>query len=131
MVPTALDVAELVAQNRRPVAVVDPRWVVPLSPALVELAASFAHVVVIEDNLEVGGVGSAVRSALAGPVGPGGGPGPRVQTYGIPRRFIDHGSRAQVLEEIGLTADRIGARVNQVLSGTEAPELRFARPTAG
>jgi 1-deoxy-D-xylulose-5-phosphate synthase len=29
--------------------------------------------------------------------------------FGIPKRFLDHASRGQVLEEIGLTADPIAS----------------------
>jgi 1-deoxy-D-xylulose-5-phosphate synthase len=30
-----------------------------------------------------------------------------VHTYGIPKRFLDHASRLQILEELGLTADQL------------------------
>jgi 1-deoxy-D-xylulose-5-phosphate synthase len=32
-----------------------------------------------------------------------------VHAYGIPKRFLDHASRGQILEDIGLTADRLVA----------------------
>ena len=37
----------------------------------------------------------------------GAGLGVRVRSYGIPRRFLDHATRAQVLDEVGLTPDPI------------------------
>ena len=110
MSATALSVAEkLTAQGRR-VRVVDPRWCLPVSDDLVRLARYAAAVSVIEDNLVVGGVGSQIGLALhdAGVVAP-------VHLYGIPKRFLAHASRGEVLEEIGLTpdaiADRLGAQL--------------------
>ena len=73
----------------------------PVSPALVELARSAGAVAVVEDNLVNGGIGSAVTFALreAGSV--------PVHTFGIPKRFLAHASRPQLLEELGLTADTV------------------------
>ena len=81
---------------------VDPRWVLPVSDDLVDLARSAPAVAVVEDNLVSGGVGAAVSLALreaqvATPV----------HQYGIPKRFLDHASRSQVLDEVGLTADAV------------------------
>jgi 1-deoxy-D-xylulose-5-phosphate synthase len=56
----------------------------------------------VEDILVSGGVDEAVTLALreAGVDVP-------VHTYGIPKRFLDHASRLQILEELGLTADQL------------------------
>ncbi|MGO4598743.1 1-deoxy-D-xylulose-5-phosphate synthase [Terrabacter sp. 2RAF25] len=100
----AIEAGEKVAAHGRDVRVVDPRWVVPVSDDLVELARHAGAVAVIEDNLVSGGVGSAVTLALraAGLDVP-------VHTYGIPKQFLDHASRGQILEELGLTADQVVA----------------------
>ena len=76
----------------------------PVSDDVVELARHAGAVAVVEDNLVSGGVGSAVTLALrqAGVDVP-------VHTYGIPKLFLDHASRGQILEEIGLTADQVVA----------------------
>ncbi len=64
MAATALTVAEkLEAQGLR-ARVVDPRWSLPVSPDLVEAARAAAAVAVIEDSLEIGGVGTHVAAAL-------------------------------------------------------------------
>ena len=110
MSATAMSVAEkLTAQGRR-VRVVDPRWCLPVSDDLVRLARDAAAVSVIEDNLVVGGVGSQIGLALhdAGVVAP-------VHLYGIPKRFLAHASRGEVLEEIGLTPDAIADRLGEQL----------------
>jgi 1-deoxy-D-xylulose-5-phosphate synthase len=100
----AIEAGEKVAAHGRDVRVVDPRWVLPVSDDLVGLARHARAVAVIEDNLVSGGVGSAVTLALraAGLDVP-------VHTYGIPKQFLDHASRGQILEELGLTADQVVA----------------------
>ena len=111
MAATALTVAEkLEAQGLR-ARVVDPRWSLPVSPDLVEAARAAAAVAVIEDSLEVGGVGTHVAAALteAGVDVP-------VHRHGIPTEFIHHASRGQVLEQIGLTPEAIAASLLQAMA---------------
>lgn len=106
MAATALTVAEkLEAQGLR-VRVVDPRWSLPVSPDLVEAARAARAVAVIEDNLEVGGVGTHIAAALtdAGLAVP-------VHQHGIPTEFIDHASRGQILERLGLTPESIAGEL--------------------
>ena len=48
-------------------------------------------------------------------------------TFGIPQRFLAHGSRDEVLDEIGLTAAQVSLRVlGEVLSA--APDQEAVRP---
>ena len=50
-------------------------------------------------------------------------------TFGIPQQFLVHGSREEVLEEIGLTAARASLEVlGAVLSGTPVEEESADRP---
>ncbi len=104
MVPTALTVAEKLAADGRRVRVVDPRWVIPVSPDLIAMAREAQRVAVIEDGLVTGGIGSQVETALRAA-----GIGIPVHAFGIPREFIDHASRGQVLDSIDLTPDAIAA----------------------
>ncbi|HEY3535140.1 MAG TPA: 1-deoxy-D-xylulose-5-phosphate synthase [Pedococcus sp.] len=102
----AVDVAaKLEAQGHR-VTAADPRWVLPVSPDLVELARTAGAVAVVEDNLVTSGIGMAVTHALrqAGIEVP-------VHLHGIPKRFLDHASRGQVLEGVGLTADAVATEL--------------------
>ncbi|MDQ2756646.1 MAG: 1-deoxy-D-xylulose-5-phosphate synthase [Actinomycetota bacterium] len=102
MATTAMSVAEKLTAQGHSVRVVDPRWCLPVSPDLVDLARGANAVAVLEDNLVIGGVGSQVAYAVqqAGLSVP-------VHQHGIPKRFLDHASRGEVLEEIGLTPDAI------------------------
>ncbi len=111
MVPTAITVAEkLTAQGLR-VRVIDPVWALPVSDDLLSLAGKAGSVAVLEDNVSPGGIGSQVRYAM-------GTAGIRaaVHEFGIPRRFLAHASRGQVLEEIGLAPDPIATRLEALLT---------------
>ncbi|NNM45164.1 1-deoxy-D-xylulose-5-phosphate synthase [Knoellia koreensis] len=106
----AVDVAAKLEAQGHSVTAVDPRWVLPVSDDLVELTRSAGAVAVVEDNLESGGIGAAVTLALrqAGIDVP-------VHVHGIPKRFLDHASRGEVLEEIGLTADAVATSLESRL----------------
>jgi 1-deoxy-D-xylulose-5-phosphate synthase len=111
MAALALDVAERLAAQGVGVTVVDPRWVLPVDPALTPLAARHRLVVVVEDNGRAGGVGSAVEQHLgdAGVHTP-------VRGFGIPQAFLDHGRRAEVLERVGLTAQEVSRQVIETVA---------------
>ena len=64
MAATAVDVADRLAAQGIGVTVVDPRWVKPVDPALVELAREHRLVVSVEDNGVVGGCGAVLLQAL-------------------------------------------------------------------
>jgi 1-deoxy-D-xylulose-5-phosphate synthase len=116
LAPVGLDVADRLTAQGIGVTVVDPRWVVPVADTLLELAAEHRRVVVVEDNLRDGGVASAIAERL----GAAGTPTP-VHAFGVPPRFIDHATRAQVLEEIGLTAQDVSRQVVEIVAGQDAP----------
>ena len=84
--------------------VVDPRWLLPISADLRRIAPDFDWVVTLEDGLVEGGFGSQLRDSLtaAGCFVP-------VLSYGIPKRFLEHASRAEILAELGLTPDSLVA----------------------
>jgi 1-deoxy-D-xylulose-5-phosphate synthase len=126
MVPVGLEVADRLAAQGIGVTVVDPRWVVPVADVLVDLAAEFREVVVVEDNLRDAGVASAIAERLeqSGVRTP-------LHGYGIPRRFIDHGKRGKVLEELGLTAMEISRQVVEIVAGLDADGDRAEVGLAG
>ena len=76
-----------------------PVWVTPLPPALVELAGRIGRVVTVEDNVVANGVGAALLVACAEA-----GTMVRSARLGIPAEFLAQGSRAAVLDRLGLTA---------------------------
>jgi 1-deoxy-D-xylulose-5-phosphate synthase len=126
MARIALEVASRVGDQGIGVTVVDPRWVTPVPPELVELARDHRLVVTVEDNGRTGGVGSTVSQALrdADVDVP-------ARDIGIPRRFLAHGTRAEVHTEIGLTAQEVARRVVEAVARLEPaldPSERTPRP---
>jgi 1-deoxy-D-xylulose-5-phosphate synthase len=88
------------------VTVIDPRWVLPVSDVVAELALTHKLVVTMEDNGVNGGVGSAVSAALR-----------RAEIdvpcrdVGLPQQFFDHGSRSEVLADAGLTEQDVARQI--------------------
>ncbi len=99
---TAVAVGEALAAQGLSVTVVDPRWPVPMPQAVLDGAAHHDLVVTIEDGLVTSGVGAGLREQLAeqGITVP-------VLARGIPHRFLEHASRAELIEEFGLRAQDI------------------------
>ncbi|HEY6798111.1 MAG TPA: 1-deoxy-D-xylulose-5-phosphate synthase [Kineosporiaceae bacterium] len=122
MVGLGLDVADRLVAQGIGVTLVDPRWVIPVDDALLDLARSHRRVVVVEDNLVEGGIASAVAERLAVL----GVPTP-VTGFGVPRRFIDHASRSEVLEDLGLTAQEVSRHVVEAVA-VQAEALDRATP---
>ncbi len=78
----------------------DMRFVKPLDTALIrELASTHRYLVTLEENVVMGGAGSAVAEVLAeqGLVRP-------ILHLGLPDRFVEHGDHALLLTRCGLDA---------------------------
>ncbi|MEV6210021.1 1-deoxy-D-xylulose-5-phosphate synthase [Kitasatospora sp. NPDC051914] len=105
MAPACLDAAALLLAEGFTATVVDPRWVKPVDPALVDLAAAHRLVVTVEDNGRAGGVGAAIAQALRD-----GGVDTPLRDLGIPQEFLAHAGRGEILEEIGLTGTGVAAQ---------------------
>jgi 1-deoxy-D-xylulose-5-phosphate synthase len=112
MVATCLDVAARLADEGVGSTVVDPRWVQPVDPALIGLASGHRFVVTVEDSGRVGGVGAAISQLLsdAGVHLP-------LRTYVIPPGFLHHGTRAEILADVGLTPQDIARQVVEFVAG--------------
>ncbi|PRZ41082.1 1-deoxy-D-xylulose-5-phosphate synthase [Antricoccus suffuscus] len=108
MVAPATEAADALAGAGVDCTVVDPRWVLPVNPAIVELAARHKLVVSVEEGMRAGGVGARVAQALADAA-----MATPVTVLGLPAEFIPHGERAQLLRRYGLDS---GGLVRAVLS---------------
>ena len=102
MAATGVAVGQRLADQGIGVTVVDPVWALPVNPALLRLAADHERVISIEDNGIVGGCGArlAQELRLADISTP-------VREFGIAQEFLEHGSRSELLEELGLTPQQI------------------------
>jgi 1-deoxy-D-xylulose-5-phosphate synthase len=93
------------------VGLVNARWVKPLDLRILEWAAESARVVTLEDNVVMGGFGTAVLEAFAeaGIVKP-------VTCIGVPDHFLPFGSAADVAQSVGLDPDSVVSRVLALLA---------------
>lgn len=109
---TALGAARVLGAKGLSATVIDPLWSLPIAEPLLRTAAGHGLVVTIEDNLVVGGIGSRLELAMdsAGIEVP-------VRQFGIPQEYLPVGSRAEVLADAGLTAERIAESVSAAWSG--------------
>ncbi|MEY3496726.1 MAG: hypothetical protein RJA80_949 [Actinomycetota bacterium] len=111
MAHLANEVAQRLIDQGLGVTVIDPRWIKPLPSYLANLGARHRFVAVIEDSSRSGGTGSSISQFLRDK---------NIYTpqrdFGIPEKFLDHASRAQVLNEIGLTAQDISRDIIEVMA---------------
>ena len=93
------------------VTVVDPRWIVPVAQSIVAMADDHDLVVVLEDGIVRGGVGSLISEALSAA---------EVDTplrrLAFPDVFPLHASRSELLAEVGLDVDGVVASINTWLA---------------
>ncbi|MEQ4303222.1 1-deoxy-D-xylulose-5-phosphate synthase [Plantactinospora sp. B6F1] len=120
-----VEVAARVAEQGYGVTVVDPRWVRPIPPELVTLAGSHRLVVTVEDGVRAGGVGDALAKALRDadlrvPL----------RDLGVPSVWQPHGTRAQILTDLGLTAQDMARDVTGWVSQLDDEPIAPVRVTA-
>lgn len=125
MASMGLKVAELLAAQGIGATVIDPRWVIPVAKSVIELAKNHRLVVTIEDGIRVGGIGTRVRQDLRAA---------QVDTalneVGLPDEFLEHASRNQILERVGLTAQQVAQDIVAQVVGSKVPHAKpLAEPS--
>jgi 1-deoxy-D-xylulose-5-phosphate synthase len=101
-----LDAAARMAEQGYGVTVVDPRWVRPVPIELVALAREHRLVVTVEDGVRAGGVGDALAKSLRDADVP-----VPLRDLGVAVDWHPHGSRAELLSDLGLTAQDVAREV--------------------
>lgn len=113
MVQTALEAAEILDA-----VVADMRFVKPLDHELIlELANENDLIVTLEDNAKAGGAGSGVNEVLVAqhhtvPV----------LNLGLPDQFVEHGTREELLAQVGLDSAGVQRAVQKRLRGRDLDE---------
>jgi 1-deoxy-D-xylulose-5-phosphate synthase len=120
MAKLGLQVAERLAAQGIGATVVDPRWVVPVPESILGFARDHRIVVSVEDGVRVAGIGTRIRQDLRAA-----GVDTAVTELGLPDEFLDHGSRGEILERVGLTPQDIARDLVSQVLGSKIP---IARP---
>ena len=107
----AMEAAARVEAQGYGVTVVDPRWVRPVPVELVAMAREYALVVTVEDGVRTGGVGDALGKALRDS-----GVRTPLRDLGVALDFHPHGTRAELLADLGLTPADIARDILAFLS---------------
>ncbi|MBF0192190.1 MAG: 1-deoxy-D-xylulose-5-phosphate synthase [Magnetococcales bacterium] len=113
-VHVALQAALKLEQEGIQVGVFDARFVKPLDTALLRHAAQSRALVTLEENTTLGGFGAAVLEFLAedGLLDTG----LKIRNWGLPDRFIPHGTQAELRAELELNVEGLVQRVKTLLS---------------
>jgi 1-deoxy-D-xylulose-5-phosphate synthase len=110
-VQACLGAAEELAAEGIEAAVVNARFVKPLDEALIcSLARRTGRLVMVEENVEAGGFGSAVLEALSRH----GVQNVRTRLVAVRDVFVEHGGQAQLRKLHGLDAQAVAAAVREL-----------------
>jgi 1-deoxy-D-xylulose-5-phosphate synthase len=119
MAHMGLQVAKMLSDQGIGATVIDPRWVIPVPESVVSLASKHRLVVTIEDGIRVGGIGTRVRQDLRAA---------QVDTalseIGLPDEFLEHASRDEILDRVGLNAQDISREIVAQVLGSRVPHAR-------
>ena len=106
LIEEAIDVA-----NTLELTLIDMRFVKPLDSEILKKYLSTAEwFITIEDGSIMGGAGSAVQEFCSK-----NGINIKSILFGIPDKFIDHASRNEMLDEAGLSSDKIKSKLKKLL----------------
>lgn len=95
--------------------VINMRFVKPIDEELIlSMAASHGLIVTVEENVVQGGAGEAVNQVLAE-----NGVIQAIVNYGLPDRLIQHGSRDDMLNDVGMNKEGLMAFIKHHLGESE------------
>jgi len=105
---TAIQVRETLLKQGISATIMDPVFIKPLDTELLcKLLVTHQKIVTIEEHSVVSGMGSIINHFLLSQ----GYNNVQVLNLGIPETFIEHGSNAELLDEIGLSPSKISQQI--------------------
>ncbi len=112
MVQNSLLAAEKLKERGFEATVVNARFVKPMDIEILDqLSAGFDKMVTIEENIQAGGFGEGVTEWLSSKNYKG-----RIKNLAIPNRFIEQGTRGELLNIVGLDPEGISDAIHQFIS---------------
>lgn len=120
-----LEAADRLAEDGLQLGVINARFVKPLDKVTILAAVRQSpFAITVEEGALMGGFGSAVLEAACD----AGLDTSRLRRLGVPDRFIEHATRAELLADLGLDADGVTAACRQLASDIErAKEIEQLR----
>ncbi|HMK36097.1 MAG TPA: 1-deoxy-D-xylulose-5-phosphate synthase [Desulfomonilaceae bacterium] len=121
MVEPAATASRLLAAEGISAGVLDARFIKPLDRDLIiDRASAAGKVIVVEEGALAGGFGSAVLELFSEE----GIYNIKVDRMGIPDYFVEHGTRSELLADLGLNAAGIADRARSMLEGRPVSKIR-------
>jgi len=112
MVAPSLEASRMLAEEEVSVGVMNARFVKPLDRDLIlEKVSTVENVLTVEEGVMAGGFGSAIVELLADNCVTHA----RVARMGIGDTFVEHGTREELLTDVGLTAEGIANKARSLL----------------
>jgi 1-deoxy-D-xylulose-5-phosphate synthase len=110
MMTTALQVRCILSEIGVKATVLDPVFIKPLDTELIcKLLVTHQKIVTIEEHSVVCGMGAIINNYLMSQ----GFTNVQIMNFGIPETFLDQGSHADLINEIGLTPEKIANKISQ------------------
>ena len=111
MVQTAWEASEELAKEGIDAAVVNARFAAPIDAEMIRRAASYDMIVTLEENVLRGGFGETVAAALLDNAG--GGCRGGLLRIGLPDKFMEQGSQAQLRRCYGLDTESVVRKIKE------------------
>lgn len=127
MAAIAVEAASQAYREGVGVTVIDPRWVKPIPESLITMARRYKSVVVLEDGIKHAGIASSISEALREA-----GLNVAIHSIGIPLEFIEHSKRSEILDDLGINAQKISRDIvawNSTVEEMQFPEHENADRT--
>ena len=104
MVKVAVEVSKLLESNGIHIGVYNCRSVKPVDRKALSVISSSPRIWTLEEGAVIGGFGSSILLKMTESRG-------NVDVIGIEDYFVEHGSRKELLEKVGLSVDKIAERI--------------------
>jgi 1-deoxy-D-xylulose-5-phosphate synthase len=127
MAAIAVEAASQAYREGVGVTVIDPRWVKPIPESLITMARRYKSVVVLEDGIKRAGIASSISEAFREA-----GLNVAIHSIGIPLEFIEHSKRSEILDDLGINAQKISRDIvawNSTVEEMQFPEHENADRT--
>ena len=118
MAAIAVEAASQAYREGVGVTVIDPRWVKPIPESLITMARRYKSVVVLEDGIKRAGIASSISEAFREA-----GLNVAIHSIGIPLEFIEHSKRSEILDDLGINAQKISRDI--VAWNSTVEEMQF------
>lgn len=118
MAAIAVEAASQAYREGVGVTVIDPRWVKPIPESLITMARRYKSVVVLEDGIKHAGIASSISEAFREA-----GLNVAIHSIGIPLEFIEHSKRSEILDDLGISAQKISRDI--VAWNSTVEEMQF------